>query len=745
MTSNSNIADVWSLHLISETDVRSVDSRPYHEDAWEQNELSASVEEKDHEPVSISPLSSPLSLYFSEHNFVDLLDSSEHPTTSFPISNYHYEPSPPNVTQVTETSTSLQDGCTEMQMIEGSSSSSTTLQLCKLLPDMLDESSTLLTQYEKDILILFANHAVIHVKEIFDSEPHREHLLHTIRGFSSSPGQLGDFNWKISTIENLFKNILHNIQFDEKILSSNIELKVALYTCTLDILRSQLKNEDFKYPTIKDFDDVYGDVFNGETVEEKGKLWQFANWTFILFKVIGKKSIQEIARDVIVKLLEGWHERYTSGGGKKQSTINRNRIVAVEVNKPLTLGSKKEKGTSSGSNRSSKRDPSSSATGKRKADHHSLPAEDGTNYQRGSHRSYEAGDRAMGMHLNLLSDSPSNSATLPVDEVDQLIEQLQTFCLDESPAEPSDPTEEQVDVEEQEGTFYLPQRSLVPSSLVTADGYSSMLSLEEQPRQFDHTREKLAFLDGHPTPRQGDNLHIRTTRSIPSSPSASPRSAWNPFKFGGDNNKKLLKAVQDADMDKVKKNLDKGADIEFRDHVRYTPLILAASRGNAELVELLLSKGADIEASDMVGYTALLLAISRNYIEAVRILLEKKANIHAQNKDGKDGYDLAKSPAMKALLTTHDPLQKGAASSTTSMIKEEKTAVDLSESSKLKTLTFEADPMECKIALDIGGPTKMKSLVKSTDPDQALGPIHLEFASRPAVLNIHQSTFSNEL
>ena len=193
---------------------------------------------QDHEPVSISPLSSPLSLYFSEHNFVDLLDSSEHPTTSFPISNYHYEPSPPNVTQVTETSTSLQgkriidycwlsitnnnsnliihsfisDGCTEMQMIEGSSSSSTTLQLCKLLPDMLDESSTLLTQYEKDILILFANHAVIHVKEIFDSEPHREHLLHTIRGFSSSPGQLGDFNWKISTIENLFKNILHNIQ-----------------------------------------------------------------------------------------------------------------------------------------------------------------------------------------------------------------------------------------------------------------------------------------------------------------------------------------------------------------------------------------------------------------------------------------------------------------------------------------------------------------------------------------------------
>jgi hypothetical protein len=76
---------------------------------------------------------------------------------------------------------------------------------------MLDESSTL-TQYEKDKLILFAKHAVSHVKEIFDSEPHREYLLHTIRGIPSPPSQHGDFDWKISTIENLFKNILYNMQ-----------------------------------------------------------------------------------------------------------------------------------------------------------------------------------------------------------------------------------------------------------------------------------------------------------------------------------------------------------------------------------------------------------------------------------------------------------------------------------------------------------------------------------------------------
>ena len=79
------------------------------------------------------------------------------------------------------------------------------------------------------------------------------------------------------------------------------------------MLKSQLKNEDLKYPTIKDFENVYyGVLFSGEEAveennNEKEKLWQFANWTFILFKLIGKTGIQELARDVITKLLEGWH------------------------------------------------------------------------------------------------------------------------------------------------------------------------------------------------------------------------------------------------------------------------------------------------------------------------------------------------------------------------------------------------------------------------------------------------------
>ncbi len=83
-------------------------------------------------------------------------------------------------------------------------------------------------------------------------------------------------------------------------------LVTALYVCILDTLRSRLVNETLKYPTVGGFMTVYGDQFQGESHDEKQKLWQFANWSFILFKIIPAKTNKVFAMDVIPKLLEGW-------------------------------------------------------------------------------------------------------------------------------------------------------------------------------------------------------------------------------------------------------------------------------------------------------------------------------------------------------------------------------------------------------------------------------------------------------
>ena len=84
-------------------------------------------------------------------------------------------------------------------------------------------------------------------------------------------------------------------------------LITALYVCILDTLRSQLLDGDFKYPTINHFVAVYSDQVEFEPQEEIMKLWQFANWSFILYKMIPAKMNKVFAMEVIPKLVEGWN------------------------------------------------------------------------------------------------------------------------------------------------------------------------------------------------------------------------------------------------------------------------------------------------------------------------------------------------------------------------------------------------------------------------------------------------------
>jgi hypothetical protein len=81
----------------------------------------------------------------------------------------------------------------------------------------------------------------------------------------------------------------------------------AFYICILDMLKSKLTPEDFKYPTIDDFMREYGEHFATESNKEKNLLWKSANWMFILFKIIPANKNSGLTMEVIPKLLEGWN------------------------------------------------------------------------------------------------------------------------------------------------------------------------------------------------------------------------------------------------------------------------------------------------------------------------------------------------------------------------------------------------------------------------------------------------------
>ncbi|GIZ00743.1 hypothetical protein CEXT_399631 [Caerostris extrusa] len=66
----------------------------------------------------------------------------------------------------------------------------------------------------------------------------------------------------------------------------------------------------------------------------------------------------------------------------------------------------------------------------------------------------------------------------------------------------------------------------------------------------------------------------------------------------------------------------------------WTPLMIAASVGCAEIVSALISRGADVNAINETGQTSLHYVASKNREEIVRILLANHANINAADNMG---------------------------------------------------------------------------------------------------------------
>lgn len=86
-----------------------------------------------------------------------------------------------------------------------------------------------------------------------------------------------------------------------------------------------------------------------------------------------------------------------------------------------------------------------------------------------------------------------------------------------------------------------------------------------------------------------------------------------------------------------------GEDLEARDKLGRTPLILAAEEGEEQRVRDLLSRGARIEAEDNCEWTALMRAASHGHLETVQFLIDQGA---AVNKQGRLGFTALMAAAM---------------------------------------------------------------------------------------------------
>jgi ankyrin repeat protein len=91
-----------------------------------------------------------------------------------------------------------------------------------------------------------------------------------------------------------------------------------------------------------------------------------------------------------------------------------------------------------------------------------------------------------------------------------------------------------------------------------------------------------------------------------------------------------MKAAWEGELEIAKYLIDKGANVNYSNQDKETPLYQAIGREQIDLVRLLLEKGAKVDVADVYGFTPLHKAASAGNVEIVKLLVSAKANLNAE-------------------------------------------------------------------------------------------------------------------
>lgn len=97
----------------------------------------------------------------------------------------------------------------------------------------------------------------------------------------------------------------------------------------------------------------------------------------------------------------------------------------------------------------------------------------------------------------------------------------------------------------------------------------------------------------------------------------------------------LLKAVNADDISRIKDLINEGLDVNGMNERGWSALMIAASKGNMEILKLLIENGAALDDKNhQGGQTALIFAAHWGHADVVRHLIAKGANLNMQMDDG---------------------------------------------------------------------------------------------------------------
>jgi ankyrin repeat protein len=104
----------------------------------------------------------------------------------------------------------------------------------------------------------------------------------------------------------------------------------------------------------------------------------------------------------------------------------------------------------------------------------------------------------------------------------------------------------------------------------------------------------------------------------------------------------ILKASRNCNANNVMTFLiESGANVNDKDQIGQTPLIVATQHGCKKLVEILISAGADIHERNEFGQNAIITAAQENQLEIAKFLIESGANVNTSDAEGQTPYTYA--------------------------------------------------------------------------------------------------------